>query len=122
MNPADLAFLGSQTVLGLIGLGVGGAKVTHQDAQIEEFQRFGYPQWVRIGTGVVEIVAGIGLIAGVLWRPALARLGALLFAGVMIGAVITHHRAGDPPATTAIPAVLCVVTAGLLAIHYFVPI
>jgi len=122
MTVANVAILGFQAVLGLVGLGVGGAKVTHQEDQVEDFQRFGYPQWFRVVTGLVEIVAGIGLIAGLLWRPELAWAGGLLFSSVLIGAVMTHIRTDDPPSKTAIPAVLFLLTAGLLTIRYFVPV
>ena len=122
MTVGNVAILGFQAVLGLVGLGVGGAKVTHQEDQVEDFQRFGYPQWFRIVTGLVEIGAGIGLLVGLLWRPELAWVGGLLLSGVMVGAVMTHIRTGDPPSKTAIPAALFVLTAGLLTIRYFVPV
>ena len=122
MTFGNAAILGFQAVLGLVGLGVGGAKVTHQEDQVEDFQRFGYPQWFRIVTGLVEIGAGIGLLVGLLWRPELAWVGGLLLSGVMVGAVVTHIRTGDPPSKTAIPAVLFLLTAGLLTIRYFVPV
>lgn len=72
MTVGNLAILGLQAALGLVGLGVGGAKVTHREDQVEDFQRFGYPQWFRIVTGLVEIGAGIGLLVGLRWRPGLA--------------------------------------------------
>lgn len=122
MTVGNVAILGFQALLGLVGLGVGGAKVTHQEDQVEDFQRFGYPQWFRIVTGLVEIGAGIGLLVGLLWRPELAWVGGLLLSGVMVGAVVTHIRTGDPPSKTAIPAVLFLLTAGLLTIRYFVPV
>lgn len=122
MTFGNVAILGFQAILGLVGLGVGGAKVTHQEDQVEDFQRFGYPQWFRIVTGLVEIGAGISLLVGLLWRPELAWVGGLLFSGVMVGAVVTHIRTGDPPSKTAIPAVLFLLTAGLLTIRYFVPV
>ncbi|MDS0477087.1 DoxX family protein [Natrinema sp. 1APR25-10V2] len=118
MNLPTVAILGSQAVLGLVGLGVGGAKVTNQEDQVEDFQRFGYPQWFRIVTRVVEIGAGAGLIAGLLWLPGLTLAGGLLLSGVMVGAVVTHLRTGDPPSKAAAPATLFVFTAGLLAIRY----
>lgn len=122
MNFVNLAILGCQAVLGLVGLAVGGAKVTHQENQVEDFQRFGYPQWFRIATGVVEIIAGIGLLGGLLWWPELAWGGGLLLSGVMIGAVMTHIRTGDPPSKTVVPAVLFVLSAGVLTLRYSPPV
>lgn len=122
MSIANIAVLGSQTVVGLVGLAVGGAKVTNQEDQIEEFQRYGYPQWFRLVTGVIEIGSGIGLIAGILWRPELALIGGVLFSGVMAGAVLTHLHIGDPPSKTAIPAVILGLTVALLTYRYLLPI
>jgi len=113
-----VALLGTQAVLGLVGLGVGGAKVTRQEDQVDDFRRFGYPPWFRTVTGVVEIAAGAGLIAGLLWSPGLTLAGGLLLSSVMVGAVVTHLRTGDPPSKTVVPATLFVLTAGLLAIRY----
>ena len=69
MTLSTVALLGSQAVLGLVGLGVGGAKVTSRAGQVNEFRRFGYPQWFRVGTGILEIGAGVGLIGGWCGRP-----------------------------------------------------
>ncbi|MBX0297990.1 DoxX family protein [Haloarcula nitratireducens] len=122
MNLANIAVLGSQALLGLVGLGAGGAKVTHQDDQIEAFQRYGYPQWVRILTGVLELGAGIGLLVGLLWRPELSVVSGLLLSGVMGGAMVTHLRIGDPPSKTAVPAVILALTVALLAYRYVTPL
>lgn len=122
MSIANLAALGSQAVVGLVGLAVGGAKVFNHEDQIVEFRRYGYPQWFRLVTGVIEIGSGIGLIAGILWRPELALVGGILFSGVMAGAVLTHIRIGDPPSKTAIPAVILVLTAVLLTYRHLLPL
>lgn len=122
MTLGNVALVGSQALLGLVGLAAGGAKVTHQDDQVEDFQRFGYPQWFRIGTGLIEIGAGAGLIAGLLWRPELALAGGLLFAAVLGGAVLTHIRTGDPPLKAAVPAILFALIAGLLTFRYLLPV
>lgn len=122
MSGVTVALLGAQALLGLVGVGAGGAKVTHQESQVTEFRRFGYPQWFRVGTGVVEVLAGIGLLAGLLWRPELGWAGGLLLGGVLAGAVLTHVRTGDPPSKTAVPAVLLALTAGLLALRYGTPV
>lgn len=118
MSLETVATSGVQAVVGLIGVGVGGVKVTGQDDQIEEFQRYGYPQWFRIVTGGVEVVAGIALLAGIVWLPEFALAGGVLFTGVMAGAVLTHLRISDPLSKVAIPAILLIVTIILLAQLY----
>lgn len=106
MSPVTTAVLGVQALLGLVGLAAGGSKVVGQDAQIEEFERYGYSQWFRILTGGAEIVAGTTLLAAFLAPSGLAPIGGVLFGGVMAGAVVTHIRIDDPVSKAAIPAVL----------------
>lgn len=108
---------GVRTVLtGLQGL-VGAAMVLSgatklAGAQVEEFERYGYPQWLRVATGGMEVSGGLGLLAG-LRRPTLAVGGGALVSVTMIGAAFTHLvRARDPP-VRAIPAT---VLFGLAAI------
>ncbi|MFC6616193.1 DoxX family protein [Halopenitus salinus] len=120
MSLGGIALVGSQATLGLAGLAVGGAKVTHQEDQVDDFQRFGYPQWFRVATGIIEILSGIGLLAGLVWHPGLALVGGLLLSGVMVGAIITHVHIGDPLSKTAVPAFLLALTAALLAGQHLV--
>jgi uncharacterized membrane protein YphA (DoxX/SURF4 family) len=46
--------------------------------------------------GVLEILAAIGLIVGVIAAPALAAVASIGLALLMVGAVALHLRAGDP--------------------------
>ena len=117
MSLGTIALAGSQALLGLVGVAVGGAKVTHQEDQVEDFQRFGYPQWFRILTGLIEIGAGLALLAGLVWLAEFTVAGGILLSSVMVGAVATHVRTGDPLSKTAVPAVLFAFTAGLLVIR-----
>ena len=45
--------------------------------------------------GVLELLGAIGLIVGVLAAPFLAGLAAACLAGLLVGAVVLHIRAGD---------------------------
>ncbi len=45
--------------------------------------------------GVLELLGAIGLIVGVLAAPFLAGLAAACLAGLLLGAVVLHIRAGD---------------------------
>lgn len=115
MSLSSVAVAGVQTAVGLVGIVAGGAKVTHRAGQIEEFERYGYPQWFRVITGLIEMVAGVGLIVEIAWRPEAALLGGLVFSGTMLGAVATHVRIDDPLQKIAAPAILLVLTVVLLA-------
>ena len=117
MSLESIALTGLQAVLGLVGLTVGAAKVTHQEDQVEDFQRFGYPRWFRILTGLIEIGAGVALLAGLVWLSEFTVAGGILMSSVMVGAVATHVRTGDSLSQTAVPAVLFALTAGLLTLR-----
>jgi uncharacterized membrane protein YphA (DoxX/SURF4 family) len=77
-------------VLALAFLGAGGSKLTGAPALAENFARWGYPQWFLYVTGAIEVVAALLLLV-----PRTATLGAGLVLGTMVGAVLTHLKAGE---------------------------
>lgn len=103
MSLAGTALLGVQGVLGLAELAVGGTKLLGQEDQVETFERFGYPQWFRVATGGAELLAAVGLLAGLVLQPVYGLAGNLLALVVLTGALGSHARAGDP-ATQFVPA------------------
>jgi hypothetical protein len=67
-------------------LGMGGfAKLSGAPEMIGLFEVIGVGQWFRYVTGGIEVLGAVLLLV-----PALAGVGALLLAGVMLGAVFTH--------------------------------
>ena len=52
---------------------------------IRDFQRWGYPDWLRIVVGVAELIS-----AALLLIPRVAGYGATIFGIVMLGAIFTH--------------------------------
>ena len=60
-------------------------KFTGAEESVYIFTTVGAEPWGRIGSGVLELVAAILLLV-----PATAALGALLAAGLMAGAVMSH--------------------------------
>jgi len=60
-------------------------KFTAADESVKIFTMLGVEPWGRIGTGVFELIAGIALLV-----PATAVYGALLAAGLMLGAIFSH--------------------------------
>lgn len=97
-----------QVVLGLMFLMAGFTKLGAKQ-QVQAFEHYGYPQWFRVVTGVVELVAAVGLLAGI-WYPHLAPLAGLLLAVTMLGAVITHMRVQDPAKATIMPLAFLVLS------------
>lgn len=111
MSPQSLAVVVAQAGLALVGLVAGGAKVAGRPSQVAVFERFGYPTWLRLGTGLGETVAGLVLLAAFAGSPELAAVGSAVFGVVLLGAVASHARVGDPPSELAVPAVLLLVAA-----------
>ena len=60
-------------------------KFTAAPESVELFTKLGVEPWGRIGTGIIELFAGILLLI-----PATAFIGSLLAAGLMSGAILSH--------------------------------
>ncbi|TDL72850.1 DoxX family protein [Rhodococcus qingshengii] len=74
---------------------------------IEGFKTYGYPQWFRIFTAVVEVVTALLLIIGI-WNHQLAAFGGFLAFATMIGAIFTHIKMKDSFKNMVLPIVLLV--------------
>jgi uncharacterized membrane protein YphA (DoxX/SURF4 family) len=60
-------------------------KFSGHPESVELFTKLGVEPWGRIGTGVIELIAGLLLLL-----PATAWAGALLGSGLMVGAILSH--------------------------------
>jgi putative oxidoreductase len=94
-----------QIVLGLLFLLIGSMTVAGMKMFVENFRRFGYPQWFRIVTGSLEVLGGIGLLIGI-WLPWLAALASAGLTLVMLGAFLTELRTREPLQKMVLPIVL----------------
>jgi putative oxidoreductase len=94
-----------QVVLGLLFVLIGSMTVAGMKMFVENFRRFGYPQWFRIVTGSLEALGGIGLLIGI-WLPWLAELASAGLTLVMLGAVLTEVRTREPLQKIVLPIVL----------------
>ena len=103
-----------QVLLGAAFLGAGGQKLAGTDQMIEDFDRYGYPQWFRVVTGTVEVAGAVGMLAG-LFRPAVTPLAGLLLSATMAGALATHVRLKDPAKNMVPPSVLLAMSGAVLA-------
>ena len=86
----------------------------HPDS-VDLFTKLGVEPWGRIGTGVMELIAGICLLV-----PKYTRYGAIIAMGLMVGAIGSHltvigiEHAGDG-GTLFMMAVIVFVCSALLA-------
>ncbi|MDE3142506.1 MAG: DoxX family protein, partial [Bacteroidota bacterium] len=60
-------------------------KFTAHPESVALFTKLGVEPWGRIGTGIIELIAGILLLI-----PATAFVGAFLGIGLMSGAILSH--------------------------------
>ncbi len=90
----------------------GAMKLTAHPFELHGFAHFGYPLWFMYAIGVIEFAAAFALLHARLLLPSAALLGA-----VLVGAVVSHLRVGDP-LPMALPAVISLaILAGLAALH-----
>ena len=80
------------------------AKLTGAESMVHLFAAVGLGQWLRYFTGGLEVAGAMALLV-----PAIAGLGAIWLAAVMVGAVIAHLVVlGSSP---AVPVALLVAMA-----------
>lgn len=89
-------------LLGMFFIMAGGKKLLGLPAQIDSFFRWGYPLWFLYLIGAIELVGGISLLI-----PQLRLFAILMLSVTMIGASITHFRAGEM-AAVPVPIILLV--------------
>jgi uncharacterized membrane protein YphA (DoxX/SURF4 family) len=83
----------AQILAGLALLGSGVMKIAGAPAMVQLFAAVGIGQWFRYVTGALEILGALGLLI-----PAYSGIGAVLLAGVLVGAVAAHLvRIGGSP-------------------------
>jgi uncharacterized membrane protein YphA (DoxX/SURF4 family) len=83
-------------LLVVILVAAGTAKLASVERMRQGAERFGIP-WPRYRLiGLLEMAAAAGLLVGLGWRP--LGLAAGIGTGLlMVGALVFHRRAGDPP-------------------------
>lgn len=97
MSTIETAIPLVQGLLGLLMLAAGIVKLIGVDLAVEDFDRYGYPEWFRFVTGGIEAFGGLGLLVGLVFAPILAVLGGLLIVATMAGAILTHLVRVDDP-------------------------
>ena len=94
----------ARVAAGAVFLAFGVGKFTAHGSEVDSFETYGLPapDAFVYAIGVLEIVGGLLLIAGVLTRPA-----ALVLAGDMVGAIVVSGiKEGEAISLTLAPALL----------------
>jgi putative oxidoreductase len=110
---AAVAVAVARITAGAVFLVFGIAKFAHHASEVESFRTYGLPSPDAFvyAIGVLEIVGGLMLIAGLL-----TRLAALALAGDMVGAIVVSGiKEGEVISLTLAPALLVVTTTLLWA-------
>jgi putative oxidoreductase len=94
-------------ILGAVFVAVGIPKITGQEKVAANFERWGYPEQIRVAIGAMEVLAGVLLLVGIA-VPAVAITGFMILFIIMLGALSTHQRAKDPLTMWIPPFVLLV--------------
>ncbi|WP_018261679.1 DoxX family protein [Methylobacterium sp. WSM2598] len=105
LRTGGLVLRGLLTAVFLLAAGMKFAAVPFE---VSGFARFGYPLWFMYAVGAGQLVGAV-----LLWIRGWTALGALWLAAIMIGAVGSHLRAGDPVPMMLPAAVLLMLLAGL---------
>jgi putative oxidoreductase len=72
-------------VLAAAFIAAGSANLYGLPILVQNFEQIGLGQWFRYFTGTLELIGAAALLV-----PAVAPLGALLLAAIMVGATLTH--------------------------------
>ena len=91
---------GVSALVGLAFLMAGGTKLMGQEMHVENYIRWGYPNWFMYLTGTIEVLGAVLIVI-----PATRFYGALLLTATMLGAIFTHIQANEP-AMLPVPIVL----------------
>jgi putative oxidoreductase len=83
-----------QSLLVLMFLMAGFSKVSGNKMQVEGFNKYGFPQWFRVVTGIVELVGAAALIVGY-WEQNWTAVGSIILGITCIGGILTHVRIKD---------------------------
>jgi putative oxidoreductase len=90
-------------LVGVLFVMTGGMKLINSSQTAGMFEHWGYPGWFGIVTGVIELVCGV-----LLFVTRFTAYAAAVLAVVMVGATITHLKAGETN-SLVLPIVLLVI-------------
>jgi putative oxidoreductase len=83
-----------QSLLALMFLMAGLGKLSGSKMHVDNFKKWGLPQWFRVVTGIIEFVGAAALIIGY-WDKNWVAVGAIILGLTSIGGIIVHIRNKD---------------------------
>jgi len=112
----DILTLILSVLLGLIFLFGGVGLLRDQDPMATTVRGLGVGSSLQRVIGVLKVLGGIGVVAGLLVQP-LGIAAAVGIAALMVGAIGFHVKAGDTVKATAGAAVMLVIAATVTTVQ-----
>lgn len=97
-------------LLALLFLMAGGSKLAGAERHVQGFARWGWPDWLRLVVGAVEVTSAVLLLI-----PRVAFFGGCALMVVMAGATYTHLFRATGEAGLAVFTIILLILAALLA-------
>jgi putative oxidoreductase len=116
MIVVDVVSLILQILLALLFIMAGIGKTAGSKMHIENFDNWRLPQWFRTVTGLCQILGVVALIIG-FWEPSWVAVGALWFAIISLGGILTHVRIKDSFKDMFMIIILFIISAALFIIN-----
>jgi uncharacterized membrane protein YphA (DoxX/SURF4 family) len=83
----------------------------------EEFAAYGLPVAAFYAVGTLKVLAAVTLLAALFLPLSLpARIAAMVVAGLMVGALVMHAKAGDPISKSMPAALMLAMCLGLVVL------
>ena len=86
----NIAVWSLTVALALVFVAAGAFKLAGAREAIENFHRWGYPDWFRVVTGVIEVTGALGLLV-----PRTSWIAAAILSATMVGAIATHLHSSE---------------------------
>jgi putative oxidoreductase len=107
-----------QVLLGLAFFYSGVRKLLKDKPSLERRDHLKVAPWFWVTTGIIEIAAALGIVAGI-WVQWVSVVAAAVLGATMLGAMYTHLFRGKDPIQHAIaPAILGLMALLVLLVHW----
>ncbi|WP_410659753.1 DoxX family protein [Amycolatopsis sp. lyj-112] len=93
---------------------LGVAKILRQPSLVSRTERLGFSVREIQGIGALEVAGATGLVAGFFWRP-IGIAAAIGLVALLIGAAVSHLRAGDG-AKEVVPSIWLALASAAVAV------
>ncbi|MGB3160552.1 MAG: DoxX family protein [Carnobacterium sp.] len=105
-----------QLVLGVLFIGAGLIKCNPKKTS-KNFERFGFPNWFKPVSGIIEIGSGILVLSGIVY-PVAAAWGGSFILLTMLGAIYSQLKVGDSFREIVVPVFILGLSLLILILNW----